>query len=120
MTAVGDEVGDDARSVLGLSVRANREEPLGDVHAWGFEHRNDERGVIIGWEDKHRRSLERHRLVAGEPGQISTDRQQESLDRELALTGADAFGSFEPGLEKLGVHAGTVAAIDPVTAWRAW
>jgi hypothetical protein len=53
------------------------------VNSRRLEARHHERGVAVAREHEHRESLGLERLVAGEPGQVGADRQQQHIDAEV-------------------------------------
>ncbi len=88
-----DELGDDGRRVVGLLPRAQTERARLLDHARCLEPRDDHRGIAVAWHDEHGQPLQRHRLVAGEVGQVVADRQQQDVH---ALVGHGLADPVEP------------------------
>ena len=66
--------------VIGLVPAPDRED------AWLFDDTrclepwDDERRIAVAVRHEHREPLERHRLVAGEPGEVGAHREQQDVD----------------------------------------
>ena len=98
--AAPDQVGHDGDRVVGLAPRPQREHvgPLG--HPGRLQPGHHQRGVAVAGQDQHGQPLQRHRLVAGQVGQVGADRQQQHVDADLGHAGADPVGAFgEHGAE---------------------
>ena len=69
-----DQPGDDGDGIVGLVPRQEREH-VGPIHdARRLHPRHHQRGLAVLGHHQHRQALQRHRLVAGEVRQVSTDR----------------------------------------------
>ena len=99
-----DDPASSATSSTGSSVSSHgaQREHVGPLDDPGrLEPGHDERGLAVAGQDQHGQPLQRHGLVAGQPGQVGADRQQERVD-PVALHPAPADparpGSAKPGL----------------------
>ena len=89
-----DPLGDQADGVLGL-VPGQQLEDLGALDDAGrLQPGDDERGVPVAGQDEHGQPLERHGLVAGEPGELGPGRQQQDVDTQLGHAVPDPGGTL--------------------------
>ena len=74
------QLADERRRVFGLAPREQVEHARLLDDAGCFEPRDDHRGVAVAGHDQHRQAFERHRRVAGQVGQVMSDREQQRVD----------------------------------------
>ena len=56
-----------------------------------------ERGVALPGQHEHRQPLQRHRLVAGEPREVGTHREQQHVDAGVGHARSDPGDALGPG-----------------------
>ena len=115
-----DQIGDNADGIVCFAVGVQRKELLVDFYPRRFEPRDDQGRVGVGSKDEHRRALEGHRLVAGEPRQVRADREQQDVDLELVEAGTHLLSALPARRREVDpVHAGIVSAVAASADWRA-
>src|SRR2546430_9657075 len=66
----------------------NRRPPRSTPFPYTTLFRSEKGCVAVAWQHQHREALRLERLVAGEPRQVGTDREQQHVDADLPwLTG---------------------------------
>ena len=90
-----------------------------------FEGGHDERRLVIGRQHEHRDPLEWHRLVAGEPGEVGAERQEQHVHASPAhgIPGAgEPLTAGQHRMESWRRHCDPANAspLAALTASRAW
>ena len=106
-----DQVGHDGHRVLVLAPGPEREDVGVVVDPGRLEAGHDQGGLAVGRQHQHGQPLERHGLVAGEPGQVGAQRQQQGVDaRRRPWPGAPGLDALEPSASQR-AHAGTAGDV---------
>ena len=96
-----DEGGDDVARLLVLGPGAQLEKPRVMGDSWCLDLGDDQGGLVVYGQHEHRQALERHRLVARQPGQVSPEGKQEGVYPErphLLAHSCKACRAGEPGV----------------------
>jgi hypothetical protein len=100
-----DDAGDDRDRIVGLVPGEHLERLRSRHHARRLERGDHEHRVTLDREHEHGQTLERHRLVAGQVGQVGAGREQERVDAQVAHARSRAGHAFR-------IHRQTAGAGD--------